>query len=147
MMNSFNLTVSGKHSVCPSILNESFAGYSNLGFRSLRLILGNVIMMCLGVFLLLLPSLGPASLGLSELPGLPGSLFPLSDWGSFPSLFVQISFQFLAVVLLLLAPYNSDTGTFQVVPEVPKPLLIFSEVLFLHSVQVECFFLPSGPNH
>ena len=28
-------------------------------------------------------SLGPASLGLSELPGLPGSLFPLSDWVEF----------------------------------------------------------------
>ena len=34
-------------------------------------------------------SLGPASLGFSELRGLPGSLFPLSDWGSPPSLFVQ----------------------------------------------------------
>ena len=34
-MNSFNLTLSGKHFICPSILNESFAGYSNLGWRSL----------------------------------------------------------------------------------------------------------------
>ena len=52
MMNSFNLTLCGKHFICPSILNDSFAGYSNLGCRSLHLILGNVIMMCLGVFLL-----------------------------------------------------------------------------------------------
>ena len=52
MMNSFNLTLSEKHFIFPSILNDSFAGYSNLGCRSLRLILGNVIMMCLGVFLL-----------------------------------------------------------------------------------------------
>ena len=51
-MNSFNLTLSEKHFICPFILNDSFAGYSNLGCRSLRLILGNVIMMCLGVFLL-----------------------------------------------------------------------------------------------
>ena len=105
MMNSFNLTLSGKHFICPSILNNSFAGYSNLGCRSLpfmtlntsfqpllackvsfeksadslmgtpllvtvsfslaafkilslSLILGNVIMMCLGVFLL-----GPSSFG------------------------------------------------------------------------------------
>ena len=30
-MNSFNLTLS-EHFICPSILNGSFAGYSNLGF-------------------------------------------------------------------------------------------------------------------
>ena len=34
-MNSFNLTLSGKHFICPSILNESFAGQSHLGCRSL----------------------------------------------------------------------------------------------------------------
>ena len=34
-MNSFNLTLSEKHFICPSILNDSFAGYSNLGCRSL----------------------------------------------------------------------------------------------------------------
>ena len=27
MMNSFNLTLSGKHFICPSILNDSFAAY------------------------------------------------------------------------------------------------------------------------
>ena len=26
MMNSFNLTLSGKHFICPSILKDSFAG-------------------------------------------------------------------------------------------------------------------------
>ena len=52
MMSLFNLTLSEKHFILPSILNDSFAGYSNLGRRSLRLILGNVIMMCLVVFLL-----------------------------------------------------------------------------------------------
>ena len=49
-------------------------------------------------------SLGSTSLGLFELPGLPGSLFPLPDWESSPSLCFQISFPFLAVMLLLLAP-------------------------------------------
>ena len=34
-MNSLNLTLSEKHFICPSILNDSFAGYSNLGCRSL----------------------------------------------------------------------------------------------------------------
>ena len=97
-MNSFNLTLSGKHFIFPSILNESFAGQTSLECRSLpfmtwntscqpllackvsfersadslvgtslqvtvsfslaafkilslSLILGYVIMMCLGVFL------------------------------------------------------------------------------------------------
>ena len=92
-MNSFNLTLPGKHFICPSILNDSFAGESHLGCRSLpfmtsntsfqpilaykvsfeksadslmgtvsfslaafkilslSLILGNLMMTCLGVFL------------------------------------------------------------------------------------------------
>ena len=146
-MNSFNLALSGKHFICPSILNESFAGYSNLGCRSLpfmtwntscqplvackvsfeksadnlmrtplqvtvslsladfkilslSLILGNVIMMC--------ASLGPSSLGLYELPGLPGSLFLLPDWRSSPSLFFQINFQFLALSLFFLICFSDD---------------------------------------
>ena len=64
---------------------------------SFSLILGNVILMCLGVLLL-----GSSSWGLSELPGLPGSLFPLPYGGSSPSLYFQISFQFFALPLLLL---------------------------------------------
>ena len=35
MINSFSFTVSGKHFICPSILNDSFAEQSNLGCRSL----------------------------------------------------------------------------------------------------------------
>ena len=57
-------------------------------------------------------SLGPTSLGFSELPGLPGSVFPLPDWGSSPSIVVQISFQFLALPPLLWHPYDSDVGMF-----------------------------------
>ena len=34
-MNSFSFTLSGKHFICPSFLNESFTGQSNLGCRSL----------------------------------------------------------------------------------------------------------------
>ena len=146
MMDSFKLTLSGKHFIFPTILNDRFAGQSDLGCRSLpfmtsntlfqpllackisfeksadslmgtplqvtvsfslatfkilslSLILGTVIMMCLGC-----TSLGPTSLGLSELPGFPGSLFPLPDWGSSPSLFVQISFHFLPLPHLLVVP-------------------------------------------
>ena len=35
MMNSFNLTLSGKHFICLSILDDSFAEESNQGCRSL----------------------------------------------------------------------------------------------------------------
>ena len=68
----------------------------------LSLILANVIMMCLRVFLL----------GSKFFRTLCASwtswktsrkTFPLPDWGSSPSLFFQISFQFLALPLLLLA--------------------------------------------
>ena len=65
---------------------------------SLSLILGNIIMTCLGVC-----CLGPNFFGISELPGLPGSLFPSPNWGSSP-LFFQISFQLLGLPLLLVAP-------------------------------------------
>ena len=41
MINSFNQTLSGKHLICPSILNDSFAGYSNLGCRSLLFMIWN----------------------------------------------------------------------------------------------------------
>ena len=41
---------------------------------SLSLTLGNFIMMCLDVFFL-----DPISLGVSELPGIPGGLFPSPD--------------------------------------------------------------------
>ena len=71
---------------------------------SLLLILGNLMMMCLGVFLLGSSFFGTLSESLSELPGLPGSLFPSPDWESSPLLFAQIHFQFLALPLLLLAP-------------------------------------------
>ena len=37
-MNCFSFTLSGKHFICPSILNVSFAGQSNLGCRSLLFI-------------------------------------------------------------------------------------------------------------
>ena len=41
-MNSFSFTLSGKHFICPSILNDSYAGQSNLGFRSLIFITLNI---------------------------------------------------------------------------------------------------------
>ena len=52
---------------------------------------------------------------------------------------IQISFPFLVLPLLLLAPINLDIGMFQVVPEVPKSVFTFLNCLFLHSVQVWMF--------
>ena len=40
-MNFLNLTLSEKHFICPSILNESFPGESNLGCRSLPFMTSN----------------------------------------------------------------------------------------------------------
>ena len=67
-------------------------------------------------------SLGPTFLGLSELPGLPGSLFPLLDWGNFPLL--------LLFLFSFWHPYDSDVEMFKVVLEVPKSLLIFLSSCF-----------------
>ena len=47
MMNSFNLTLSEKHFIYSSILNDSFAGYSNLGCRSLPFMTWNTSFQCL----------------------------------------------------------------------------------------------------
>ena len=85
-------------------------------------------------------SLGPTSLGLPELPGLPGSLFPLPDWGSFPSLFLQITFNFLLLFFSFWHPYNSDIGMFQVVPEVCKSLFTFLNSCFFILFQLDVYF-------
>ena len=140
MMLNSNFTLSGKHFICPSILNDSFAGQNNLSCKSLpfmtlntffqsllackvsyeksadslmgtplqltvsfplvafrilslSLILGNLIMMCLGSNFF-------------------GTL--LASWTSWNSIFFtrlgkfslcfQISFQYLPLPLPLLAP-------------------------------------------
>ena len=44
MMNSFNLTLCEKHFICLSILNDNFAGYSNLGCRSLPFMTSNTFL-------------------------------------------------------------------------------------------------------
>ena len=40
-MNCFKFTLSGKPSICPSMLNDSFTGYSDLGCRSLPFMTSN----------------------------------------------------------------------------------------------------------
>ena len=146
-MNSFNLTLSGKHFICTTILNDSFAGWSNLGCRSLpfmtlntsfqppltckvsfekstdslmgtllqvtvsfslaafkilslSLILGKVIMMWFGVCFLESNFFWTLQASWTSWQ----SLFPLPDQGNSPSLCSHISFQFLTLPLLLLAP-------------------------------------------
>ena len=98
------------------------------------------MMMCLGMFLF-----GSNFLELSRLPGLPGSLFTLPNWGSFPSVFVEISFQFLAVVLLPLAPLWFGYWNVSHCPRDSSASLHFFGFLFLHSVPVGCLFLPFVP--
>ena len=142
-MNSFNLTLSEKHFICPSILNESFAGQSHLGCRSLpfmtlntsfqpllackvsfeksadslmgtplqvtvsfsldaskilslSLILGNVIMMCLGLCFL-----GSNFFGTLWASWTSWKSISFARLGSSPSLFVSNKFSILALPLLL----------------------------------------------
>ena len=142
-MNSITLTLSGKHFICPSILNDSLAGQSDLGHRSLlfmpsntyfqphlvckvsfeksagspmgtplqitvsfslaafkilslSLILGNVIMMCLGVCFL-----GSNFFGTLSTSWTSWKFISFARLEKSPSLCFQISFQFLALPLLL----------------------------------------------
>ena len=177
-MNSFNLTLSGKHFICPSILNESFAGQSHLGCRSLpfmtsntsfkpllackvsfeksaesfmgtplqvtlsfplaaskilSLILGNLMMMCLGVFLF-----GSNFFGILWASWTSWTSISFTRLGKF-SLFVQISFQFLAVVFSFWHPYDSDIGMFQVVPEILQSLHFFGFLIFI-LIQLDVYF-------
>ena len=71
----------------------------------------------------------------SELPGLPGSLFPSPDWGS-STLCFQIIFNFLLFLFPFWHPYHLDVGTFGDVPEGPYTILIF--VFFLILVSSFC---------
>ena len=184
MMNSFNLTLSGKHFICPSILNDSFAGESHLGCRSLpfmtsntsfqpllawkvsfeksadslmgtvsfslaafkilslSLILGNLMMTCLGVSLF-------------------GSNFFGTLWASWTS-WKPISFARLGEISFIICldkfstswccPSPSGTPIIQILERFRLSqrfvrLFTFFEFLFLHSVPVACLFLPFVPNH
>ena len=133
MMNSFNSILFGKRFICPSILNDSFAGQSTsfqpllackvsleksanslmgtplqvtlssffpaFKILSLSLILGILIMMCLGVCFL-----GSNFFGTLSFLDFLEVYFLCQTRGSSPSLCFQISFQFLVLPLLLLAP-------------------------------------------
>ena len=189
MMTSFNLTLSGKHFLCPSILNDSFAGQSNLGCRSLSfmsentsfqplltckvsfenqlivlwelpcgtfffslaafktlslsLILGNLIIMCLGVFLL-------------------GSYIFGILWASWTS-WKYISFARLGVFIFIIFSNKFSISYSSCSPSGTPMIWIlehlklswrflslssffFFELLFLYAVLVECLFLLSGSN-
>ena len=72
-------------------------------------------------------SSGPAHLGFSVLPGFV-CLLPSPNQGSFPSLFFQISFQFLTLPLLLLALLWFGYHAFKVVPEASYVLIMFFNI-------------------
>ena len=162
-MNSFSFTLSGKHFICPSILNDSFAGQSNLGCRSLTFMTSNTsfqpLLACrvsleksgdnlMGTALQVTVSFSlagfkilfvfnlwhfnyvsqchPLCLRHSVLPGLV-CLFSLPNYGSFFMLFFQVSFQFLALPLLLLAPLTEML----VCLEMSQRLVILPSCFFL----------------
>ena len=112
------------------------ASLSLAAFKILPLcsILGKVIMMCLGVCFL-------------------GSNFSGSLEDSWKSIFLcrigealfhyffKYVFNFLLFIFFSFwHPYDSDVGTFKVVPEVPKPLLIFLNSCFSILFWLKAFF-------
>ena len=119
---------------------------------SLSLILGNVIMTRLGVFLF-----GSNFFGTLWASWTSWKSISFARLGKFASLLFQISFQFIALPLLLLASLGfEDVGTFKVVLEVPKPLLIFLNsgffilfwlnayfFLLLQTTDLSLYFLPA----
>ena len=98
-------------------------------------------MMCLGMLLF-----RSNLFGISELPGLV-CLFPSPDWRSYLSLFFSNKFStscsssslFGAPMIWILEHLKLCQRFLS--------LSSFSEFLFLHSLLVECLFIPSGPNH
>ena len=178
MMN-FNLTLSGEHFSCSSILNDSFDGQSNLGCRSLpfmtwntsfqsvlackvsfeksadslmgtpfqvtvsfslaafkivslSLILGNLMMMCLGVFLFGSNFFG--TLGFLDFL----EVYFLHEIG-------EVFLHYLLTQFLISCSSSSPSGTpiiriFKVVPEFPKPLLIFLNSYFFILCPLEVYF-------
>ena len=58
--------------------------------------------------------------------------------------FVHYLFKYIFNILLLFFsfwhPYNSDIGTFQVVPEIPQPLFIFLDSCFFILIQLDVYF-------
>ena len=75
-------------------------------------------------------SLDTISLGHSELPGIPGSLFPLPDWESSHSLFFQYVFDTFLFLFSFWHPYDLDVGTFGYVPESSDTIIIIFLKLF-----------------
>ena len=90
--------------------------------------------------------LGPTSLGLSELLGLPEVYFSFARLGKFSFIIFSHNFS-------ISSSSFSPSGTlmiqmlecFKLFQRFLSPSSFF-EFLFLHSVLVECLFLPSAPN-
>ena len=191
MINSFNLTLSGKHLICPSILSHSFTGQVKLGYSSLpymtlstscqtlracnvsfdisaanimgtplqvtlllwcwhkkilslSFILGNGIVMCLGVFLLrgnLVATLRASFTCMS---------IYFTRLGKFSFIIFQIN-------TLATCCSSSPSGTPMIrmlegfkLSQMVLTLSSFSfffEFVFLPSIPVDYLFLPSSPNY
>ena len=84
-------------------------------------------------------SLRPTSLGFSEVLDFL-EVISFTRLGSSPSLFFPISFPFLALLFSFWQPYDSDFGTFKVVSEFPKPLLIFLNSCFFILFWLNVYF-------
>ena len=106
MVNSFNLTLSGKHFICPSILNDNFVGQSNLGYRFLPFMILNTF------FQLLLPAKVSFEISVDSLKGTPLQVtvsFPLA---AFKILFLSLilgNFMMMCLGVFLFGSYFFGT--------------------------------------
>ena len=164
MMNSFTFTLSGKHFICPSILNDSFAGQSNLGCRSLLFISLNIscqsFLACKVSFEKSADSLMGTPLQVTFYFSL-AALFGIlcASWTCMSMSFTKIG-KFSSIIFSNKFSISHSSSSPSGIPviqmlallEMSQNLLILSSFfkkifLFLHSVLVDCLFLPYVPNH
>ena len=121
---------------------NSFVGNTPLSLAAfkilpLSLILGNVIMMCLGVYLL-----GSKFFGMLWASWTSWKSICFASLGKFSFIICSNNLQFLVLPLLLLAPLWFRGWHVSRCPGGSSASSHFFEFLFLHSVLLECLFHP-----
>ena len=148
---------SGKHFICPSILNDSFAGWSNLICRSFLFIIEYslpakfflrnhltvlrelltfeiLIMMCLGVVLSVSILFGALWASWTCMP------ISFTKVGKFSFIIFSNKFSISCFLFSFQHCYDFNVGTFEVVPEATYPILVFLNSFFFLLFWLNFFF-------